>query len=228
MILLAGLVVISNKSTDTSEGSNTASGSSSKSFDKKQYSIDAPGSIWWIVNKKRALPRGYTPDKLSVPNVSLRLNNTAEQMNIRSDITAPVEAMFTAAKEKNISLLFASGYRSESYQKQLYNSYVAKDGQAAADRYSAKPGTSEHQTGLAFDVCEAGTNCDLEISFGATEAGKWLAQNASKFGFIIRYQKGKESITGYQYEPWHLRYVGTSLASELQKKNQTMEEMFGL
>lgn len=193
-----------------------------------QYSIDAPGSIWWIVNKKRTLPDGYVPQNLSVPKVQLRLDTTAEQMKIRSDITAPVEAMFTAAREKNISLLFASGYRSESYQRQLYNSYVAKDGQAAADRYSAKPGTSEHQTGLAFDVCEAGTNCDLEISFGATKAGKWIAQNASKFGFIVRYQKGKESITGYQYEPWHLRYVGTSLASELQKKNQTMEEMFGL
>ncbi|MEI6480735.1 MAG: M15 family metallopeptidase [Candidatus Saccharibacteria bacterium] len=228
IILFAGLFVLSNQSTSTSKDSKTSSHSSKNSFNKKQYSMDAPGSIWWIVNKERTLPSGYVPNNLSVPNVPLRLDSSAEQMKIRSDIAPSIEAMFGAAKDRNINLLFASGYRSEAYQRQLYSSYVAKDGQEAADRYSAKPGTSEHQTGLAFDVCEVGTNCDLEISFGTTEAGKWIAENAPKFGFIVRYQKGKEASTGYQYEPWHLRFVGKPLANELRKKNLTMEEFFNL
>jgi D-alanyl-D-alanine carboxypeptidase len=110
----------------------------------------------------------------------------------------------------------------------LYNGYVAKDGQAAADRYSAKPGTSEHQTGLAMDVCLANSGCSLEQAFGDTPAGKWVAANAHKYGFIVRYLPGKDAITGYEYEPWHLRYVGIELATELQRNNKTMEEFFGL
>lgn len=232
IIVLAGLVIISNRNSDTSGTQTTKSKISQNTekngFNKKLHSIDQPGSIWWIVNKIRSLPSGYAPSNIAAPNVNLRLNKTADEMKIRSDITANIESMFTAAGKQGINLLFASGYRSQGAQDVLYKSYIAKDGQAAADRYSARPGTSEHQTGLAFDVCVAGTSCNLDISFADTAAGSWIAKNAHTYGFIVRYPNGKEAITGYQYEPWHLRFVGTSLANELRAKNQTMEEFFGL
>lgn len=232
VVLLAGLIAISNRTDENSDDFITTGKSSSKNkfnvFNKKQNSIDKPGSIWWIVNKKRSLPSGYAPSNIAPPNVTLRLDKTAEEMKIRSDITTNIEAMFAAANKQGIHLLFASGFRSQSAQEVLYKSYIAKDGQAAADRYSARPGTSEHQTGLAFDVCVSGTSCNLDSTFADTPAGTWIAQNAHTFGFIVRYPNGKEAITGYQYEPWHLRFVGTNLADELRKKNQTMEEFFGL
>ena len=174
------------------------------------------------------LPDGYAPQNIVAPQVALRLDKDDPEMKIRSDIAKNVESMFSDAKKQNIQLLFASGFRSQELQKQLYQAYVTKDGQEAADRYSAKPGTSEHQTGLSFDVCEVGTECTLEVSFGETVASKWIATNAHNYGFIVRYQNGKEAITGYQYEPWHLRYVGVDLAQEIHRTNQTMEEFFRL
>lgn len=197
-------------------------------FDKSQHSIDQPGSLWWIVNKSRALTSGYVPENLVNPAVALRLGAGAQEMHIRGDVAPSVQKMFTDAASAGHALLFASGYRSEGMQAQLYNNYVRMDGQAAADRYSAKPGTSEHQTGLAFDVCLQNSGCSLVESFGQTPAGIWIAENAHTYGFVVRYQPGKESITGYMYEPWHLRYVGPELATELRKTGQTMEEYFGL
>jgi LAS superfamily LD-carboxypeptidase LdcB len=149
-------------------------------------------------------------------------------MHVSSTVAPSIQKLFAAAQAAGYPLVFASGYRSEAYQQQLYQSYVQRDGQAAADRYSARPGTSEHQTGLAFDVCAAGTSCDLEQSFGNTAAGKWIANNAHTYGFILHYLQGKEALTGYQYEPWHLRYVGPELATELHRQGLTPEEFFGL
>lgn len=216
----------------SSAPSNSTEQKSSKqdtaSFNKTQYSIDQPGSVWWIVNKKRALPSGYAPSNLTNPKVALRLSSGTLEMKIRSDVAPEVEQLFAAAASAGHNLLFASGYRSEALQKQLYDGYVRTDGQEAADRSSAKPGTSEHQTGLAFDICLAKSSCDLEQSFGTTPAGQWIADHAHEYGFVVRYQPGKERITGYEYEPWHLRYVGIELATELHSKRLTMEEFFGL
>lgn len=200
----------------------------SSGFDKQQYSIDEPGSQWWVVSRERPLPDGYTPPSLGVPNVRLRLDSGAEQMKLSQTAIPAVEAMFADATSDGITLVFGSGYRSEALQAQFYNSYVASDGQEAADRYSARPGTSEHQTGLVFDVTSPSGQCHLEICFEDLPQGQWVAQNAHTHGFIIRYLEGKEDITGYQYEPWHLRYVGKELANELHENSQTMEEFFGL
>jgi D-alanyl-D-alanine carboxypeptidase len=111
-----------------------------------------------------------------------------------------------------------SGFRSYSRQKTIYNNYVAIDGVTKADTYSARPGHSEHQTGLAFDVGA------IDDNYGNTAAGKWLANNAHKYGFIIRYPKGKTHITGYKYEPWHIRYIGTNHATTIYNKQITLEE----
>lgn len=197
-------------------------------FDSNMYSTDEPGSMWWVVNKTRPLPDGYVPPDLVVPNVRLRLSADAEQMLLRRDVAKQLERMLAAAEVQGISLYLASGYRSAAYQKQLYDAYVARDGQAAADRYSARPGTSEHQTGLAADVGRPDGKCELEVCFGETAEGKWVADNAHRYGFIVRYPAGKENVTTYQYEPWHLRYVGPELAKELLRTQLTLEEYFGI
>lgn len=197
-------------------------------FNMNKYSIDEPGSPWWIVNRERPLPSGYVPPDLTVPSVRLRLGAQEEQMQLSGQATPALEAMFSAAQADGVELVFGSGYRSESLQRQFYESYVARDGQAEADRYSARPGTSEHQTGLAVDVTSPSGQCHLLECFEDTPQGQWVAENAHRFGFIIRYLEGKESVTGFMYEPWHLRYVGEELATELYNSGQTMEEFFGI
>lgn len=156
-----------------------------------------------IVNKKYSLPEDYDPGVDSTAYNSF--------LKLQSD-----------AKAVGHSIPFLSGFRSYSKQQTLYNNYVAKDGVALADTYSARPGHSEHQTGLAFDVGE------ISDSYGETNAGIWLKENCHKYGFIIRYLKGKENITGYKYEPWHIRYVGIDVATNIMKKNITLEEYLGL
>lgn len=197
------------------------------SFDKKMHSTTEPTSIWLVVNKDRPIPASYVPE-LIVPDVKLRLSATQEQMKFAKVATSALEEMFSRAKNDGVTLVFGSGYRSYALQKQFYDGYVARDGKAAADRYSARPGTSEHQTGLSFDATSISQKCHLEVCFEDLPEGKWLAANAYKYGFTLRYRKGKESITTYQYEPWHFRYVGRDLAVELQRTNQTLEEFFNL
>ena len=124
------------------------------------------------------------------------------------------------AKALGLNIPLVSGYRSYETQEKLYNKYVKKDGEKKANTYSAKPGESEHQTGLAFDIGS------VDRSFANTIEAKWLAENAYLYGFIIRYPKDKEEITGYNYEPWHLRYVGQELAKYLKKNNLTLEEYY--
>ena len=198
-------------------------------FDKTKYSTEEPASPWWVVNKKRALPAGYVPADLIVPAVRLRLDKGEEQMKYSKQAEPALKEMFAAAKANGVNLVFGSGYRSEALQRQFYNSYVAKDGQAAADRYSARPGTSEHQTGLSFDATSTSGKCHLEVCFENQPEGKWLSERAYEYGFIIRYPDGKEEITGYQYEPWHMRYVGKELAKEMHDTGfTTLEEFFEL
>ena len=128
------------------------------------------------------------------------------------------------AKNNNINIYVISGFRSYERQNTLYNNYVNRDGKEKADTYSARPGHSEHQSGLAADINS------LSQSFENTNEGKWLNENCYKYGFIIRYPKGKEDITGYIFEPWHIRYVGYELSSKLYNNGNwiTMEEYFNI
>lgn len=128
----------------------------------------------------------------------------------------------SAANAAGYSMPLLSGYRSYNYQKDLYNSYVAKYGVALTDTFSARPGHSEHQTGLAFDVGK------ISDSYGETSAGIWLKENCAQYGFIIRYLRGKEYITGYKYEPWHIRYVGVDHATAIMQQGITLEEYLGV
>ena len=157
-----------------------------------------------IVNKTYQLPSSYNP-------------------GVNSEAQAALNTMFAAAKaEYNLKMWVCSGFRSYTVQKNLYNSYVRRDGAENADRYSARPGHSEHQTGLAFDINYA------DDRFKGTPEAAWLAANAYKYGFILRYPEGKESVTGYIYEPWHYRYVGVENAAKIYASGLTLEEYFGI
>lgn len=141
------------------------------------------------------------------------------------DAFSKMEAAFNKEKEDSGRWLWiASGYRSYWDQKSIYNNYVSRDGQANADTYSARPGYSEHQTGLAFDLNS------IDDSFTNTPEGKWVHDNCYRFGLILRYPKGKESITGYMHESWHMRYVGVELATKLYNGGDwiTLEEYYGI
>lgn len=198
-------------------------------FDKQRYSLTDPSSIWVVVNKKRALnPVSYVPKNLVTPNVPLRVPGN-ESMQVAQQTATGLEKMFAAAKLDGVNLMLSSGYRSYTYQTSLYNGYVQTQGQAVADTQSARPGHSEHQTGFAADIEPTSKKCELDVCFADAPEGKWLAANAYKHGFIIRYTPDKVPVTGYANEPWHLRYVGTDLAAEMHnQKVTTLEEFFNL
>ncbi len=168
-----------------------------------------------IVNKSYPVPQDYEPSGL------VTAYGTWNEYLLPETNEAFKQMSIDAANE-GLNLWCASGYRSVSTQDRIYNSYVARDGKAAADTYSARPGHSEHHTGLCFDLNS------IDSSFAYTAEGKWVAENCWKYGLIIRYPQSKEDITGYKYEPWHLRYVGTDLAKTLYESGLCMEEYFGL
>lgn len=181
-------------------------------------------NVWTLVNKGRAISTDYVPPQLMVASVSTRSNSTPDEKRIRKTIDQPLTDMFAAALKDGHSLMIGSAYRSAVTQDQLFNRYVATSGYAEADKYSAHPGFSEHQTGLAVDISTTSQQCYLSECFIGTADGQWLAENASQFGFTLRYPKGKEAITGYNFEPWHYRYVGVGLATALKESGITLDE----
>ncbi|KUO51097.1 MAG: hypothetical protein APF76_16520 [Desulfitibacter sp. BRH_c19] len=176
-----------------------------------------------LVNKTFKLPSDYTPGDLTVPDVKFSFAGSHEKQNMREVAARALEELFIAAEDEGTYLYAVSGFRSYSLQQSVYKGHVKRLGQAGADKISARPGHSEHQTGLAMDVTSESVEFSLSKSFGDTIEGKWVAENAHKYGFVIRYEKGKEDITGYSYEPWHLRYVGMDTALEIFENNLTLE-----
>ena len=176
--------------------------------------VDTDMSLGYLIicNKFHKLKDNYVPEL-----VSLSGYGGGQMEKLAANY---FKKMSDDAKKDGISIYNVSGYRSFNTQKSLYNSYVKKDGMAKADTYSARAGTSEHQTGLATDVNS------VSMSFENTAAFKWLSNNAYKYGFILRYPKGKDFITGYTYEPWHYRYVGYEVAKIIYEKNITYEEYY--
>lgn len=197
-----------------------------ETFDKTQHSLDDPASQWVVVNKQRPLdPPDYEPAFLRTPHMNVK--STLHQVN--NQAATALEELNAAALNDGIELLLVSAYRSYSDQNRIYQSMVAGYGQTQADRESARPGHSEHQTGWAADLGAPSGECELKTCFAKTPEGRWLAANAHKFGFIIRYPEGAEHITGYAFEPWHLRFVGKKLSAEMHQTGvKTLEEFFGL
>ncbi|MGZ9585512.1 M15 family metallopeptidase [Paenibacillus marinisediminis] len=186
--------------------------------------VTNPNSIYVVVNKERFLPEGYEPPDLVEPQVKFSFEEPHEKRHMRKEAADALEQLFAQAKEDGIELNAVSGYRSEKRQTSLYSHYVETQGEEYANRVSAKPGTSEHQTGLTIDVSSPSVNNELEQVFGDSEEGKWLAEHAHDSGFIIRYPKDGEEITGYMYEPWHIRYVGVDAATAIYEQGITLEQ----
>jgi len=183
-------------------------------------------SIMVLVNKVRNLPSDYVPADLTVPNVPFPFKEDDPRKNLRAEAALALEKLFAEATKSGFDLFATSGYRSYAKQASLFNSRVQKVGEEEANKTVARPGQSEHQTGLAMDVTSPRVKYDLVESFGTTPEGMWLKDNCHRFGFIIRYPLGKEHITGYSYEPWHLRYVGFDVAEYIYTNGITLEEYF--
>jgi D-alanyl-D-alanine carboxypeptidase len=188
-------------------------------FDRTAHSAADAGSIWVVVNKKHPISPGYRPE------ISL-----VRGYQVATPAAGPLARLLDDSDRHALGFKIASAYRSYGYQAGVYGNVVAASGQAAADRVSARPGHSEHQTGLAVDlVTPASPRCDFEQCFAGTAGGRWLARHAWSYGFVVRYRPGNEAVTGYSPEPWHLRYVGRPLAAELRRAHvDSLEEFFDI
>lgn len=184
-----------------------------------------PDSIHVLVNARNPLvPLDHSPSDLVQPAVP----TPHERVRLREEPAEALEMLITAATEEGMNLSMTSGYRSYELQEQIYDEQVAALGQEAADALVARPGHSEHQSGLAVDLySEDQPGCIATACFGDTPEGLWLEENAAEFGFIIRYPEGAEDITGISYEPWHLRYLGEETALAVHEADLTLEEFWG-
>ena len=197
----------SNTNTETTQTTATAE-QTSVATKQSNGEADLSLGIQMVVNKKHKLPADYNPGEN--PNAGEKVRELIKKMQ---------ELGFSISNQY-------SGFRSYEYQTKLYQNYVNKDGKEAADTYSARPGYSEHQTGLAFDILN-GAGGLLGENPQDEKAVEWLHSHAHEYGFIVRFQEGKEAITGYQAEAWHLRYVG-DIAEKIYTSNLTLEEYFGV
>lgn len=221
--LLAGCSSVPNSSSSSSESSSVAAAAPTTAPTStpvpatatpaptvsptpvpEQSSIEVVDGITYvngilIANKTYSLPADYAP-------------------GVNEEAKAAFEQMKQAAATEGLNIYISSAFRSYEYQTKIYNNYVARDGQQQADTYSARPGHSEHQTGLAFDLNS------IDDSFANTPESDWVAQHAHEYGFIIRYPADKESVTGFKYEPWHLRYLGVDTATKVYESGLCLEE----
>ena len=171
----------------------------------------------FIVNKNYKLDENYIPSDLE----KLNLEFSCKDKYLRKVAKKYFEKMASDAKKKGFNIIAVSTYRSFKYQEKLYNNYVKEKGIHYSDMASARPGHSEHQTGLAIDIADLSLDYN---NFEATKEFNWIKNNAHKYGFILRYPKAKFHITGFKYEPWHYRYVGTDIATKIFNNNITLEE----
>ena len=177
------------------------------------------GGNLFLVNKEYMIGADYVPDDLVMPDVK----KSSSAVLMRKEAAQALEEMFAAAKEEKITLVAVSGYRSYQTQRAIYNRRRKAAGKAHVERFVAVPGASEHQLGLAMDVSRSKT-AGLKASFGKTKEGIWLAENCYRFGFILRYRQEWEDVTGYDYEPWHIRYVGKEHALRIRELDVPLEE----
>lgn len=182
-----------------------------------------PADLLILVNKNNKAPA--VPMTLVLPDVPPTKESIAGNIYMQPEAARALEALFQGAEQEGVILYATSGFRSYSTQKAIFDRKSQQRGEKAANASVAKPGYSEHQTGLAMDVeGHSSLGIGLVDDFGETPEGKWLAQHCHEYGFIIRYPKGKTDITGYIYEPWHIRYVGKEAAKEIFELDVTLEE----
>ena len=194
---------------------------------KGKKEIANPDNMLVLVNKIYGLPGDYEPEDLVRPKVAFAFGDQdIEKSYLRKEAANALEQMFQAAAKDGIQLYASSGYRSYGRQQALFENEIVQAGEEKASEVVAIPGNSEHQTGLAMDITSESVQIALSEEFRDMEEGQWLKNNAHLYGFILRYPKGKENITGFSYEPWHFRYVGKKASEVIFKHNWTLEEYF--
>jgi len=245
LVLFAGLcliifmsAVIINKFDNTADGAaaiaenpseQTAQGDGTESAPDRQQTalsdIDRNSDLLILVNKQNELDPGYKPDDLErIEAFAPGRDDSARYM--RCEAAEHLDAMFSDALKQDMEIVITTAYRSYALQKAIFDSNVIKKGSVeAANRTSAKPGQSEHQTGLAADLSTASLDYAISYEFGESKEGKWIKEHAWEYGFILRYPEGREDITGYSYEPWHIRYVGETAAEYITRNELTLEEL---
>lgn len=181
-----------------------------------------------LVNKRHRLPREYRPDDLTVARVPFDATYEDPKRLLRKEAALALEGLFARAAASGLTLYGISGFRSFERQTEIYQESLENAGSEHTSLYIAPPGGSEHQTGLSVDVSCPTVGLSLTDAFADTQEAQWLKTYAPLYGFILRYPKGKESITGYAWEPWHIRYVTKELAMCLTKTNLTLEEYHDL
>ena len=190
-----------------------------REFYTQVETVADPDNLLVLCNKYHQLPDGYEPADLT--QISAAHSNGGKTLYLRAEAAAAFEALCEAAAAEGYTILGQSGYRSYAYQQQLYDNYAARDGQAAADTYSARPGFSEHQTGLAMDICNGALSY---TEFGQTAEYAWAKENLHRYGFVLHYLPETQWITGYMTEEWHIRYVGTETAEKIHELGITFDE----
>ncbi|MCF0150300.1 MAG: D-alanyl-D-alanine carboxypeptidase family protein [Firmicutes bacterium] len=204
--------------------------SSMQSYDHAEGE-DAPAvsvvddNLLLLINKTHPLSSDYKADDLQTVAKFTAGVGTDETHQMRRVAAEALQRLFEGAEKDGYDIRLRTGYRSYSYQSTLYNNYVKNNGKEAADRFSAQPGESEHQTGLCCDVGVTGVSL---TGFNTRDEAVWIAAHAHEYGFILRYPEGKEDITGYMYESWHIRYVGEVIAKEIFEQGLTLEEYLGV
>lgn len=185
-------------------------------FDRTLHSLTDPRSVWVIVNKRHPIaPSDFEPAITLVRGYQ-----------VATPAAAPLAHLMGAADRAGVPLKIASAFRSFAYQEGVHADLVATIGASAADAISARPGYSEHQTGLAVDLQPLVGTCALQPCFAHTAAARWLDAHAWRYGFIVRYTRANRGVTGYSPEPWHFRYVGRPLARELHRTDVSSLEQF--
>jgi len=194
-------------------------------FSRFTHSIDSPDSPWVVVNKVRPLePADYVPQDLA----ALTGPPGGAGQRMRAEAAEDFLAMEDALRDEGLSLRVSTAYRSFNFQSGIFNDYRNRWGLARAETFAARPGHSEHQTGLAVDVYTT-EECRLRACFAQADAYVWLQDNAAAYGFIERYPEGETAVTGFDFEPWHWRWVGADLAQEMRRTGEhTLEEFFRL
>ncbi len=180
-----------------------------------------------LVNKTHPLDEDYWPDDMVTVERHVEGVGNADTHKMREVAADALNEMFDAAEEEGIYLRMRTGFRSYKYQESLFASYAERNGEEAANRFSARAGQSEHQSGLCCDVGGKSEGYALSYKFGETPEGKWVKEHCAEYGFIIRYPEEAEWITGYVFEPWHIRYVGVEHAKAITEQGITLEEYLG-
>ena len=214
---------------DQLKDTNSMMDASNKNHSDKNISVyidTEPSSYTVLINKEYGLPSDYIPPDLVIPDITFSFSGYKEKKLMRKEAADALASLFQAAKDENLTIYGVSGYRSYDRQLSIYNENVEKYGEEETNLFSAKAGHSEHQSGLSIDVSTKSIHNRLDETFAATPEGKFIKNHAHEYGFIVRYPKDKSEITGYSYEPWHIRYVGIDLATYLYENNLSLEEYY--